>query len=232
MLTVKKHDRIKILYIILFVVLLLELGGAFIGFFSDSAAVRNASYSNTFLIVLTTIALVIPWIVEVKFKVDIPDVLEFVVLAMIFVAIILGFLNDYYVDVKGFDKFTHALSGVTISLLAFQTIVFLNRYEKIPLLMGPGITGIFSFALSMTLLVVWEFYEFSVDTIRFLNDTETTSNMQRYQWTNESTFFPQDYGLYDTMIDLWVGAFGALIVAIVGYYIIRNNPIYKKTIKK
>lgn len=232
MLTVKKHDKIKLLYVGLFIVLLLELGGAIAGFFNDSAAVRNASYSNMFLIVLTAVALVVPWIIEVKFKVDIPDILEFVVLAMIFIAVILGFLNDYYVNVKGFDKFTHSLSGVTISLIAFQTIVFLNRYEKIPLLMGPGITSIFSFVFSMTLLVVWEFYEFTIDTIRFLNDSETTSNMQRYQWINESTFFPQGYGLYDTMIDLLVGAAGALIVAIVGYYIIKNNTIYKKNIKK
>lgn len=221
-------DKIKIFYLIFLILLAGELAGAIVGLFSDNVGVVDASKSNIFLIVLTTLALIIPWRIEYKYKIDLPDVLEVVVLVMLFIAVFLGFLHDYYVHVSGFDKFTHTLSGVTLSLLAFQTILFMNENERIRLTMGDGITAIFAFALSMMLLVVWEFYEFTIDVISYHQGGEILSNMQRYQWTDTPVFFPQDYGLYDTMIDLWVGAIGALIVSVVGYIILRQK--HKKTV--
>ena len=199
-------ERVKILYIVFFVILFLELLVAIGSFFSTNPTVRDAGITNIFLIVVTTIVLIIPWRIEIKYNIDIPDSLEVVILVMIFIGVILGFLNDFYVNVKGFDKFTHTLSGVTLSVIAFQTIVYCNKAKQIPLSLGPGFTAIFSFMFSMTLLVLWEFYEFTVDTISFMMNPNTLRNMQRYQWLNESTAFPQDYGLYDTMIDLVVGA--------------------------
>ncbi len=220
-------DRVKIFYVIFLFILLVEFGGSIVGMFSENAEVINTSKSNIFLIVVTSLALIVPWRIEYKYKVDIPDVLEFVVLGMLFIAVVLGFLHDYYVHVDGFDKVTHTLSGVTLALLSFQLIVFMNRYENIKLTLGAGMTSIFSFAITMTLLVVWEFYEFVVDVISFQGDGPIYSNMQRYQWVNTSAFFPQGYGLYDTMIDLWVGAFGALLVSLVGYFLIKGKDIYK-----
>lgn len=225
--TVKEKDRIKILYIIFFVVLFLELAGTIVGFFSNNPDIIASSFSNTFLILLTGSALVVPWFIEVKFKIDIPDVTEFIVLLMLFFAVVLGFLHQYYENVKGFDKITHTLSGVTLSLVAFQVIVFLNRFEKVKLTMGAGVTSLFAYAFSMTLLVLWEFYEFAVDSIQYFLDPNTTSNMQKYMWEN-TTIFPQDHGLYDTMMDLVVGGVGAFLVCFIGYLIIRNNAIYKE----
>jgi hypothetical protein len=226
--TVKEKDRIKILYIIFFIILFLEMLGTIAGFFVSSASTRAASFSNAFLIILTTTALIVPWVIEVKYKVDIPDVLEFVVLFMLFIAVVLGFLYGFYENVQGFDKFTHTLSGITLSLISFQVIVFLNRYEKVSLTMGAGITAVFSYALSVTLLVIWEIYEFAVDTISYMINTNIVSNMQKYLWVNTSSIFPQDYGLVDTMIDLILGCIGALVVCIVGFLIIRKQEIYSK----
>lgn len=221
-------DKVKIFYLVFLILLVGELVGAIVGLFSDNVGVIDASKSNIFLIVVTSLALIIPWRIEYKYNIDLPDVLEFVVLIMLFIAVVLGFLHDYYVHVPGFDKFTHTLSGVTLSLLSFQTIVFMNENEKIKLTMGDGITSLFSFAFSMTLLVVWEFYEFTIDVISYHQGGEVLSNMQRYQWTDTPQFFPQGYGLFDTMIDLWVGAIGALIVSVIGYLIMRRK--HKKTV--
>lgn len=226
--TVKEKDRIKVLYLIFFVVLFLELVGTIVGLFSNNPDIVGASLSNMFLIVLTSVALVVPWFIEVKYKVDIPDATEFIILLMLFFAVVLGFLHGYYEDVKGFDKVTHTLSGVTLSLVAFQVVYFFNRYEKINLTMGPKFTAIFAYSFSLALLVIWEFYEFFVDTIKYMINPNTTSNMQKYMWSGTPSSFPQDYGLYDTMMDLVVGGVGALIVCLVGYYIIKNKDIYKK----
>ena len=219
-----RMEKVKILYIIFFVILFLELLGALGAvFFGDSQAIRDAGITNTFLVVVTTIVILIPWVVESRYKIDIPDYLEVILLSMLFISVVLGFLHDYYVNVKGFDKFTHILSGVTLSIVAFQSLYVFNKSKKIALKLEPFIMSVFAYTFSITLLVVWEFYEFFADTIAYNLDNNTSRNMQRYQWINESLVFPQDYGLYDTMIDLSVGAVGALVVVVIGYLLVRKN---------
>lgn len=220
----KKIVKLKVLYFIFLGILFLELLGSLGAiFFSESSVIRDAGITNLFLIVVTAIVILIPWIIESRFDIDVPDYLEVILLAMLFVAVVLGFLNDYYVNVKYFDKVTHILSGITLSVVAFQTLYVLNKSKSFTVNMGPKLMSIFAYTFSITLLVIWEFYEFFADTVSYMIDNETLRNMQRYQWINESLLFPQDYGLFDTMIDLWVGSIGALLVAIVGYFLIRKK---------
>ncbi len=220
----KKIVRLKVLYgvflIILFLELLISLGALFFG---DSAEIRDAGLSNLFLVILTTGAILAPWILESRYDIDIPDFLEVILLLMLFIAVFLGFMNDYYENVKGFDKFTHALSGITLSIVAFQTLYIFNQSKNIAFKMGSLAMSIFAYTFAITLLVMWEFYEFFADTISYNLDKPDGRNMQRYQWINESVNFPQDYGLYDTMTDLWVGALGALVVVTIGYLLIRKR---------
>jgi len=51
--------------------------------------------------------------------------------------------------------------------------------------------------------------------------------MQRYQWENSSLFFPQDYGLMDTMLDLIVGAIGSMVVSFIGWRVIVHHQNLK-----
>lgn len=220
----KKIMRLKVLYGIFLFILLLELLGSLGALiFGDTSAIRDAGLSNIFLVILTTIVILSPWIVESRFKIEIPDFLEVILLFMVFTAVVLGFMNDYYVNVKGFDKFTHVLSGITLSIIAFQTLYILNKSKDIAFKMGPFVMSVFAYTFAITLLVVWEFYEFFADTISFNIDSESPRNMQRYQWVNDSLTFPQDYGLFDTMTDLWVGSIGAFVVVTVGYLLIRKK---------
>ncbi len=220
----KKIFRLKVLYIVFLTILVLELLGS-IGalIFGDTQAIRDAGLSNVFLVVITTGAILTPWIIESRYDIDIPDFLEVILLVMLFIAVFLGFMNDYYENVKNFDKFTHALSGVTLSIVAFQTLYIFNKSKTIAFNIGALAMSLFAYTFSITLLVIWEFYEFFIDIISYNIDNTDGSNMQRYQWINESVSFPQDYGLYDTMIDLCVGALGALFVVIIGYLLIRKK---------
>ena len=220
----KKIVKLKLLYFGFLFILFLELLGSLGAmFFSESSVIRDAGITNTFLVIVTAIVIIMPWIIETRFDIDIPDFLEVILLSMLFISIVLGFLNDYYVNVKYFDKLTHTLSGITLSIVAFQTLYILNKSKKFAFEMGPFLMSVFSYTFSITLLVFWEFYEFLADTVYYLIDNETLRNMQRYQWINESIIFPQDYGLFDTMIDLCVGSAGALLVAIVAYLLIRQK---------
>lgn len=220
----KKILRLKILYGIFLFILFLEFLGALGAlFFGDAQSIRDAGLSNLFLVVVTTGTIISPWIIESRFDIDIPDFLEVLLIVMLFIAVFLGFMNNYYEDVKNFDKFTHALSGVTLSVVAFQTLYIFNKSKKNSFNIGSLSMSIFAYTFSITLLVLWEFYEFFIDTLSFNIVNADARNMQRYQWINESIIFPQDYGLYDTMIDLWVGALGSLIVVVVGFLLIRKK---------
>jgi hypothetical protein len=80
-------------------------------------------------------------------------------------------------------------------------------------------------------LVLWEFYEFTIDTIAYNLNNDTPRNMQRYQWINESVIYPQPYGLMDTMLDLVVGTVGAAVVSLVGWRILCAKELKKGLIK-
>lgn len=218
----KKEKRLKIMYGIFLSVLLLELIGSLSAiFFSDSTGLSSAGLSNLFLVVITTVVILMPMAIEARFDIDVPDFLEVLLMVMLFIAVILGFVNDYYVTVSGFDKLTHTLSGITLSIIAFQMLYILNQSERIVFRLPPLPLALFAYTFSITLLVVWEFYEFFIDTVSFNISDGLSRNMQRYKNINDSLVFPQDYGLYDTMIDLLVGAGGALVVVVIGYLLIR-----------
>ena len=56
----------------------------------------NRNYENVFLCVLTLMLLVIPSLVQITFKVELPTVLEIVILVFIFAAEILGEISEFY----------------------------------------------------------------------------------------------------------------------------------------
>ena len=96
----KKVVRLKLLYFSFLFILFLELLGSLGAvIFSESAAIRDAGLTNTFLVIVTTIVILIPWIIESRYEIDIPDLLEVILIVMLFIGVVLGFLNDYYVNV-------------------------------------------------------------------------------------------------------------------------------------
>lgn len=221
---IKRLDSPKIVYIIFLAILILEITIASLSAgFATSSEQRDAAISNIFLGFLGIILFSLPWLIESRFKVDIPNYLEIIVLSFLFGAIILGNIHGFLESVKGYDKFLHTLSGIIISVIAYEIIHSYNLSKNDSVKLSPGLLSIFAFCFSITLLVVWEFYEFSVDTIAYNINNETSRNMQRYQWVNDSLVYPQPYGLMDTMLDLIVGSIGAALVSFVGWRILLKK---------
>jgi RNA-binding protein YhbY len=154
--------------------------------------------------------------------------LEITILSFLFFAIVLGNIHGLLETVKGYDKFLHAVSGILISVIGYEIILSYNQSKTRENQLKPGILSVFAFCFSITLLVIWEFYEFAVDTIAYNINNNTSRNMQRYQWLNESLIYPQPYGLMDTMLDLIIGSFGALLVSFIGWRIILYQQKKKR----
>lgn len=224
---IRRLDSPKIVYIIFLSILIFEIIVASLSAgFATSPEQRDAAISNIFLGFLGIILFSLPWLIESRFKVDIPNYLEIIILSFLFGAIILGNIHGFLESVKGYDKFLHTLSGIIISVIAYEIIHSYNLSKKDEVKLSPGLLSIFAFCFSITLLVVWEFYEFSVDTIAYNINNETSRNMQRYQWVNDSLIYPQPYGLMDTMLDLIVGSIGAALVSFVGWRILLKKQAF------
>lgn len=217
----RKYEGAKVVYFIFVSVAILELIAAILSvIFASTATARDVGISNIFLAILVIILFSIPWAIEKRFKVDIPNYLEIIITVFLFCSIVLGNIHNFLVTVQGYDKFLHTVSGVFIAIIGFEFIHVWNEYGNSPVKMGPGMMSIFALTFSISLLVLWEFYEFGVDTIAYNLNANTDRNMQRYQWLNDSNVFPQPYGLMDTMLDLIVGAIGATIVSLFGWRVL------------
>lgn len=224
----KKKNFLKnpFFYYWLFVILAaLELIVSFFGIFINiSDRSRDASIANVFLSVLAIILMSIPKFLKEKYHLHFRSWIEIFVLVFLFASIILGFIQEFYENVKGYDKIVHIISGIVLSLVAFEVIHIYSNYiaEKKNQTIPSLFTVLFSFTLSITLLVLWEFYEFIADTISY-NFFSRNTNMQRYQWANNETFFPQSYGLLDTMLDLLLGALGSFVISLVLFFILSKH---------
>ena len=121
------------------------------------------NYHNMFLGVLTLILFMIPKVIEKKLGVSIPAGLEAVILIFIFSAEILGEINAFYVKIPIWDTMLHTTNGFLMAAIGFAMIDIFNRSEKFSIKMSPYFVAFVAFCFSMTVGVLWEFFEFSMD---------------------------------------------------------------------
>ena len=200
----------------------------------------NQNYENAFLCVLTLGLMIVPSILQVTFKVEFPSGLEIIVLLFIFAAEILGEISSFYIYFPHWDTILHTLNGFLCAALGVSLVEILNNDKRIPFQMSPFFMAMVSFCFSMTVGVLWEFFEFGMDTIFLLDmqkDTVITQITTTYldpTKQNLRVVLPEitqtavngqvldlegylDIGLIDTMEDLLVNFIGAFVFAILQY---------------
>ena len=121
------------------------------------------NYHNMFLGILTLILFMVPQFLDKKLSVTIPVGLETVILIFIFSAEILGEINAFYVKIPIWDSILHTTNGFLMAAIGFALIDLFNRSEKFSIKMSPYFVAFFAFCFSMTVGVLWEFFEFSMD---------------------------------------------------------------------
>jgi len=204
---------------------------------------RNKSYENVFLCILTLILFLIPSFIERKIHIDIPDTLETIILLFIFSAEILGEINAYYLIFPYWDTLLHTLNGFLSAAIGFSLIDILNKHERFSISLSPLFVALVAFCFSMTIGIMWEFLEFGVDSLvgsDMQKDTLITS-FQSVLLNEEGKNIPVkidienitvngkvwkgyiDLGLIDTMMDLIVNFIGAVIFSTFGYLYIKTR---------
>ena len=128
------------------------------------AQIINKNYENVFLCILTLILLLIPIWIDKKLNIKIPTFLEITIFLFIFSAEILGEVAKFYVYFKYWDTILHTINGFLAAAIGFSLIDILNRSERFHLQLSPIFVAMIAFCFSMTIGVLWEFFEYGSDT--------------------------------------------------------------------
>lgn len=168
-----------------------------------------------------------PLLLARRFSVHLPPQFQLLAIAFVFATLFLGEVHGYYTRFWWWDIALHTSSGFLLGIVGFLLVHLLNETEDVGIHMKPGFVAFFAFLFALGVGVVWELFEFAMDSFFGMN-------MQKAMLGDES-------GLTDTMIDLLVDAVGALVITIYGYVhltaadrasflhrwisaFIRNNP--------
>ena len=210
----------------------------------------NGNFENVFLCGLTLVLFTLPTVIERRIKIDLPDTLEIIILLFIFAAEILGEIQAYYTIFKGWDTMLHTLNGFLCAAIGFSLVDLLNRNERFSLSLSPAFMSIVAFCFSMTIGVLWEFFECGMDQLLLLDMQkdavvhEISSVMLDPAGRNTPTVIRGitdvivvangeeislglggylDIGLLDTMKDLFVNFIGAAVFSWIGYFYVKSR---------
>lgn len=219
-----------------------------------AAFIRN--YESLSLCILVLLLFLVPSFLERKLKIDFPSTMEKIILLFIYAAEILGEIAAYYVIYPWWDTVLHTMNGFLCAAIGFALVDILNENEKIKFELSPLYCAIVAFCFSMTIGVLWEFFEFGMDYFLHFdmqkdtivkqitsvmldpaggNHTVTLSNIESVVVNGQELGLGGylDIGLYDTMEDLLVNFVGAVTFSVFGYIHVRSkgkNKLAKKLI--
>lgn len=165
--------------------------------------------------VLGIVVIHIPSMVERRFNFEIPKTLNLFYIIFLYCAIFLGEVRNFYHTFPRWDDILHCMSSVMNGLLGFMLVAILNHDKKIRLNLSPLFVALFAFCFSVSIGALWEIYE-------FLSDHFLGLNMQKFM-LEDGTELIGHLALLDTMVDIIIDGFGALLATIIGYLSIKNK---------
>ncbi len=215
---------------------------------SAVAQAMHGNWNNVFLCIVTLVLFTFPGIFSRRFKIEMPQTLEIIVYLFIYAAEICGEIQNFYGIFKHWDTMLHTLNGFLCAAVGFSTIDILNRTDKFHITMTPVFVALVSFCFSMTVGVMWEFFEFGADyyfgqdmqkdrvievfQTKYIdknNDLIVIDNIDKTEITynnGQDTLEIEGYldiGIIDTMKDLFVNFLGAIFFSIFGFLYIKNR---------
>lgn len=230
---VRQHKRAFVIYTILQILMI-------------GIAIRQiwwGNYQAAVMCLLSLLLFLLPSFVEEQFKIEIPPLFEVIIYFFIFAAEVLGEVGHFYVFFQGLDTVLHTINGFLCAAIGFSLIDLLNRNSK-NVKLSPFYLALVAFCFSMTIGVVWEFFEFGADMI-LGQDMQKDFIVQSFQSvTLDPTHSQQtiavrdilstvihtasgditveggylDIGIIDTMKDLFVNLIGAVVFSLFGYF--------------
>ena len=211
-----------------------------------ASSIIRGEYESAFICLLVLALFMLPFFIQQNFGIELPSTLEIIILLFIFAAEILGELGCYFIKLPNWDSMLHTTTGFLCAATGFALIDILNRNSRIKFDLSPVYVALVAFCFSMTVGVLWEFFEFGMDRLLhwdmqkdtivhtissvMLDPTNSNIPITITDITSASVNGVElglggylDIGLYDTMEDLFVNFIGATVFSIIGYFYIKHR---------
>ena len=211
----------------------------------------RGAYENMFMCGLTLVLMILPSILTKKLKIYLPSALEIVILCFILAAEILGDISSFYINVPHWDTLLHTINGFLCAAVGFALVDLFNRDERFTFKLSPLFLAVVAFCFSMTIGVLWEFFEFSADQF-FATDMQKDTIVHQINTveldatkTNKVVKIKNiddviivhtdgseenlglggylDIGIIDTIKDLFVNFIGAVVFSILGFIYVKTR---------
>lgn len=206
--------------------------------------------NNALLCLLSLVLLFAPLFIQNKYEITLPDSLEISIYLFIFSAEILGEINNFYGIIPHWDTCLHTINGFLATAVGFSLVDLLNKNSK-DINLSPFYLCLVAFCFSMTIGILWEFFEYGGDKlVKFDMQKDTLiTNISSVYLNPDNENKPvvvdnigkteifdkdgkllyvidggySDIGLNDTMKDLFVNFIGALVFSFFAYIGLKNN---------
>lgn len=205
-------------------------------------------YEHMMLCVLTLVLLLVPSLIEHTLDIELPDLLESIILLFIFAAEILGEIDAFYIRIPFWDTILHTTWGFLCAGIGFALFDILNRSDSSKIKLTPLYMAVSAAAFSMCIGACWEIFEYLADSfigVDMQKDTLVqTINTVWLDPTNSNVTIPVrdivstqitlasgeviqipggylDIGIHDSMADLIVNLIGALVFAVIGFAYVK-----------
>lgn len=212
--------------------------------------ILRGDLNNALLCLLSLILLFAPIFIQHKFEITLPNGLEIAIFLFIFAAEILGEINNFYGTIPHWDTMLHTINGFLATAVGFSLIDLLNKNSK-SFNLSPFYLCLVAFCFSMTIGVLWEFFEYSCDKFLLFDTQKDTivdtvsSVMINPDGKNKAIVLKDikstviydidgnilqvidggylDIGINDTMKDLIVNFVGAIVFCFFGYFALTRD---------
>ena len=212
--------------------------------------ILRGDLNNALLCLLSLILLFAPLFIQNKFEITLPNDLEIAIYLFIFSAEILGEIDNFFGIIPYWDIILHTINGFLATAVGFSLVDLLNKNSK-NINLSPFYLCLVAFSFSMTIGVLWEFFEYGCD--KFLNvDMQKDTVIQKISSValnpdgeNKAVVVDDigktiiydtngdvlqvidngylDIGLNDTIEDLFVNFIGAIVFSCFAFFDLKHN---------
>lgn len=212
--------------------------------------ILRGDLNNALLCLLSLILLFAPLFIQDKFEITLPNDLEIAIYLFIFSAEILGEIDNFFGIIPYWDIILHTINGFLATAVGFSLVDLLNKNSK-NMNLSPFYLCLVAFCFSMTIGVLWEFFEYGCD--KFLNvDMQKDTVIQKISSValnpdgeNKAVVVDDigktiiydtngdvlqvidngylDIGLNDTIEDLFVNFIGAIVFSCFAFFDLKHN---------
>ena len=212
--------------------------------------ILRGDLNNALLCLLSLILLFAPLFIQNKFEITLPNDLEIANYLFIISAEILGEIDKFFGIIPYWDIILHTINGFLATAVGFSLVDLLNKNSK-NINLSPFYLCLVAFCFSMTIGVLWEFFEYGCD--KFLNvDMQKDTVIQKISSValnpdgeNKAVVVDDigktiiydtngdvlqvidngylDIGLNDTIEDLFVNFIGAIVFSCFAFFDLKHN---------